>query len=444
MTSEAPVPLTYRSVRLGLRAPRVVIVVPGDDLWVTHVANALYAASRTWGGSGFVLAPAGPDVPDVLLRAIAAFDPDYVVGLAYTHSEMWALGLSQPPTNPDTGRPYDEAALAAHRDQLAFITRSDQIADATSVYRTDSADYRHRNVTTLGPSKASRVLREVPEPPILAPVEGAPVASAGPLGLALAMRLGFTHRPSLPYENEEHIDEPGAVFDLVLRGQPTPRSPGFRFDDAPIGQDAWQLTEQGVGWISRRVARPERLFVIGATLDDLCLALCWDRMQGHSSGTWVPESLYTQPENDRLGNALSLAASELEHLGGHVIVTSCSMTNEAVQEIVDLALAKAVRAIGLNDDDDRPSITVVPPDHMELRATHHLGFVPGEFDIAETLPVADQTPRPLEVMAPVPVHVPLERVEAGARRPDWEVDVDLGQLPAPRGRGLTARALVTP
>jgi hypothetical protein len=56
------------------------------------------------------------------------------------------------------------------------------------------------------------------------------------------------------------------------------------------------------------------------------------------------------------------------------------MPIEVVQEIVDVTLAKTVRAVGL-DDDAGPAVAVVPPDQLELRATHHLGFVPEEFDI---------------------------------------------------------------
>ena len=356
---------------------------------------------------------------------------------------MWTLGLAKPPSNPDTGEPYDETELGTVRDHLRFITDSSRVADATSVYRTDASGGQHRSVTTLGPSKPSGQFRDVPEPPSLAPIEGAPAEPGGTYGVALAMRLGFTHRPTVPYESVDPLPSNGWGVDLVLRGQPTPRSPGARFDNSPISDDAWKRTEGGLGWIYRRVSRPEHLFVLGSSLSDLSLAICWDRMQGHSSGTWVPSSFY---ENDdaagSLGNALAATAWDLEREGGRVVVTSCSLPIETVRSIVDSAQAKAVRGIGLDDDTD-PGVAVVTPDALELRATHYLGFVPEDFDIVETLPVAEGPSGELRMMAPVPVHVPRERVEAGARRPDWEVDVALGHLSAPTGRGLSAQALAS-
>ncbi|WP_216354237.1 hypothetical protein, partial [Gordonia sp. i37] len=81
--------LEHRAVRLGLRAPRVVIVFPGDSDWTYWARLALAVANRYWGGSGFVLAPARPDgeVAPKLLGAMAAYDPDYVVALAPTVRE---------------------------------------------------------------------------------------------------------------------------------------------------------------------------------------------------------------------------------------------------------------------------------------------------------------------------------------------------------------------
>jgi hypothetical protein len=437
-----PGPLTYRSVHIGLRAPRVVIVVPGEELWLSHAANALYAASRSWGGSGYVLAPSGPDVPCVLLRAVAEYDPDYVVGLSYTNSDLWSLGLATPPINPSTDEPYEEQELVAIRDQVRFVTESHRIADATSVYRTDGGSESHRSVTALGPSKSARALREIPEPPTLAPVESAPSEPNGTHGLAMAMRLGFAHRPSMPYESEIPPDAARLGFDLVLRGQPTPRARGA-FDDLPVSEDAWQRTEQGLGWISRRLPRPENLYVIGSTLNDFCLAICWDRMRGHSTGTWVPNDLCESEEIDRLGSALSLSALELERSAGRVLVTSCSLSMEEVQRIVDSSIEKSARSYRLVDDAaESASITVIAPDALKLRASHHLGFVPDGYDIVETLPVEAHPSGGLRLMAPIPAHVPEERVGAKATRPDWEVDVSLGDLPAPSGRGLSARALV--
>lgn len=50
--------IEYATVTTGLRAPRVAVVFPAQANWDYFARAAMYAASNTWGGAGFVLVPA--------------------------------------------------------------------------------------------------------------------------------------------------------------------------------------------------------------------------------------------------------------------------------------------------------------------------------------------------------------------------------------------------
>lgn len=75
----------YTVVHMGLRAPRVAIVIDGGDRWIDSSRLALFAATRCWGGAGFVLVPHRAGAVDpLLLRMVGAYDPDHVVNLLPT------------------------------------------------------------------------------------------------------------------------------------------------------------------------------------------------------------------------------------------------------------------------------------------------------------------------------------------------------------------------
>lgn len=80
----------YVDTSFGLRPPRIAIVVPGDGPhWTYFARKALSEANRFWGGSGFVVVPHQRGMVTVtILRAVAAYDPDYVVTLPVTWREL--------------------------------------------------------------------------------------------------------------------------------------------------------------------------------------------------------------------------------------------------------------------------------------------------------------------------------------------------------------------
>src|SRR6476661_5622833 len=65
---------------MGLRAPRVVYLVPTGQDWTFNARIALSEVTRLWGGAGFVVVPVSVgEVHPALLVALRAYDPDQVV-----------------------------------------------------------------------------------------------------------------------------------------------------------------------------------------------------------------------------------------------------------------------------------------------------------------------------------------------------------------------------
>jgi hypothetical protein len=65
---------------MGLRAPRVALVVPGWDDWKLMVRGGIHAVTTMWGGAGFIVVPVPEgDVHSAMIAAVRAYDPDSIL-----------------------------------------------------------------------------------------------------------------------------------------------------------------------------------------------------------------------------------------------------------------------------------------------------------------------------------------------------------------------------
>jgi hypothetical protein len=434
----------YLQLRMALRCPRVAIVVPRDEFWQTHVAMAMWAASRTWGGSGFIIVPS--ESPKVLLRAVGAYDPDYVAGLSYTFGELWGWGVRPRPNDPETGKQYeaDSAELKIMTGETAFVAGSDTVAAACSPFLLGRGDVANRDVTSIGSDQSATGLRPALDSP--AGTEDDPIGRdvTGDLGLLLAMRSGFLRRPKLPFDAENGADQADLRewLPFVLRGQPTPRAQGRRVD-GPVREDGWSLTEDGVGWVGRLRVMTKHLVVVGDTVDDFALALAWDRMNGHSTATWVPTSVLSTSAGVALvGRFLDSVAWDLRREGGHIVAASCSFTVDQMRQALSGAVSRAPRMV-VPMEGQELEVEYVAPDELVFDSPQCLAYTPGEdYDIRLTLPVNNAASGSVDLVSPLPAIVPTALRDAGVRRPDWVVDVDLRPRAMPRGRGLRSDAML--
>lgn len=399
---------------------------------------ALWMASQTWGGSGFtiVAADAG-QTPDVVQRALAAYDPDHVTGLSYTHQELWDLGLR---ARPDGSGP---AAVEAYARSIGHTTKSDDIATGCSPYRSGRGDMTSREVTSIGTTRRNRHLRV--SKPLDSEVEAAlanPALPTGLLGLMLGLRSGYLTRPPVPDTAApmEQLDpHTRGWLGFALGGQPTPRAPGSQGMANP---DAWSSTETNLGWVSwfnRLAPHPRRLIVVGDSVDDFALATTWDRMCGHSSAIWIPPHFLPGTDHrEVVGNVVAAASLELEPQGGMLVATSATLPQSEVRSYLESALS-AARSVAYEE----AQIDYVDPDRLVFAPTHQLACVPEDFDIRLTLPTITDLGGGLELAAQIPAQVPRAlKVEPGMR-PDWQVDV-AGVRPrsAVAGRGLAGQYML--
>ncbi|MCL8026463.1 hypothetical protein [Nocardioides bruguierae] len=240
----------YADAYYSLRAPRVAIVFPADTPhWDFFARKALWRANRLWGGAGFVLVPhqAGV-VSETLLRAVASYDPDYVVG----HQVSWVELLTAYPKARDmfvdqhgqkitleTFDANDSAELAPADDPLTAEARR-RVAVACQVYRRrhepepltpdpktlvrwdrawSQPDESHTHLDDSGHLTATSVFR-VDDGMCLA----TPSDLAGPWGAWTAALIGAVAEPDLPVlETADalgltNVDAEGAMEDSPAAG----------------------------------------------------------------------------------------------------------------------------------------------------------------------------------------------------------------------------------
>ena len=192
-------------VQMGLRAPRVAIVIDGGATWMEWARLGLYAASRCWGGAGFVLVPhLNGVVAAELLQMVAAYDPDFVVTLQPTVGQLQRLRPGVPPATPIEDLNTEAAAHVRvnQLEQQARPTDNDRrarvaVAAACSPYRFEysAGDRQEDTVALSSDGTGSR----------LTPIEDIPDIAAGHLrqgaawdgapGIISAARYGLMDDP---------------------------------------------------------------------------------------------------------------------------------------------------------------------------------------------------------------------------------------------------------
>ncbi len=212
--------IEYATVTTGLRAPRVAVVFPAQANWDYFARAAMYAASNTWGGAGFVLVPATDGNIDPRVRdAVIAYDPDYVVSYSYTVGDLDKLTPGTIEQMLDEQNIDDQDSRSRLRDDLrstnvdddVLARTRDAVVAACSSYRMDNgsepagSDHRwHEREPTLsapGPTgPGSHLGALTPIDKIRRPSDPTPVsvspALTGDIGVAAVMRLGLLGTPT--------------------------------------------------------------------------------------------------------------------------------------------------------------------------------------------------------------------------------------------------------
>lgn len=450
--------MTYSTVSMGLRAPRVVIVFDGGSQWTYWAQRGLHLAGKIWGGAGFALVPHRAGVVSAtLLRACRAYDPDFVVLIPTTRRELEQLSrggyqedrwgeLPAAPAQQDFGLDVGvDHPLYGKADEQA----RQAVKEACSPYRLRlSGDLWRENVRVLAPGVGAFALAHNLPDSWRGSVLTCPSTWGGLMGVALASRLGIAGPPAVTatesdytstamwaiskrWFNESTVSWPK---DLIWSPQNESRSDSGTVLEATAAS-LTGLSKVYHGPVAGRRAPRTMLGVVGDEPEDFALARLWELTFG--SAIWLP-SVFNVERDDppMVGKArLNRMVNDLKEPNLVLGVTSVSRGYDAIESIVErLELGPdAVRARAWEHQ-------VLP---WEQPFTTHYG-VDEQFDEFVAVPTIME-PMGSRVMAaplPPPVLRSLSPLPVGELV--WHVDVSWKSSALVAGRGLDGDELCTP
>lgn len=492
--------LGYATLQLTMRPPRVAIVFDGGPNWQYWVRLALYASTRVWGGRGFILVPhvAGEVSPD-MLRAVRAYDPDYVVTLEATLGTMEEV---QPGAIPIRLATDEGDHLLSGAERAEFITTNfgDPIESATAELaraRVVESCAPHRRRLPLADEHGAPSWDEITSCSIDGSIGGltkaadtfaisydaivdAPAFPGGPclsspadwggvLGVATAAVCGAVGMPRIGVDPDLDREEfRSLVWWLIESGLPSQRrwlgrpidqiiwQPGPAFSLDPVGLEvAFQRTMRGLTMISRGIDYPPRAVVsVGDMAEDFALAYAHQRIYGF--GVWLPTS-WLSPENDITTWALRSRLEASARQGLETTVTSSSLSDPEIDAIVE-RLGEPVTGAGQESHErftrpgerierGSPRWSIKQVQFLAIAADLYRDF---------PVPITRNEVGDVEMVVPCPAPVITEPslIDAASRFPSgnrgeigslrWQVDAALIEADTPAGRGFEGRNLVVP
>ncbi|KQY63503.1 MULTISPECIES: hypothetical protein [unclassified Nocardioides] len=391
----------YNEVYFSLRAPRVAIVFPADTPhWGYFARQALWQANQLWGGAGFVLvAHHDGVVSDTVLRAVAAYDPDYVVShrvswnellTAYPAARDMFVGPDGAVSNFDLANLNKSADAEAAMDPRTLYAR-DQVALACQVYRRlddsdpapppDPKKLVRWDQTWRNSDESSSFLddsRNLSSTAVFGKGDSmclaAPPGLGGAWGAWTAALVGAVAKPDLPSVAEldgsgggpeplspdaaaemagwfySQLERPSPVVPQRLPARLVHHHAGLKLGvDTTTLSPAWSRTTPGLVSVGDNFARRRITVVVGNTADDFALALIYHRLYGNTlwiHAAWSPINAGAGKAGRRGNAALSLLGYRIRQLG-RAVVTSASVSGMALD-----AIANLISRNGLTDNDD--------------------------------------------------------------------------------------------
>lgn len=466
----------YATVTTGFRAPRVAVVFRAYGQWDYFARVAMYAASHTWGGAGFVLIPAtNGSIPAEILKAVVAYDPDYVVSSGYTVGDLDSL---MPGTIEQwlEKQSVEEKHRPPLRDQLQtefvdddVVNRTrDAVVAACSSYRMDNgsepgdSDHRwHEHEVWLHvPTPAASGTRSgalTPNDKVHQSADPVPMSATpalvGEFGVAAAMRLGLLSSPraeGVPLE----LSQRSAVLQWLVRapGQFPVGTPPIVLDQAYEADHglptAWDATTVGLSRVTSGFDhRIPRLCVVGGSANDFALAMIWDRLYGH--GLWLPDTwIEGEDRSHLLQQFRDVLSPFLSDDMRKWVLTSVSHDTEAVAEFRDEVLRTAPSFVvsdpqKVDPANDLPVMGLDGELQYPAFGKSHLG-VEEQFSSSTTMPVFRGTDGSTTLAAtpalPVIQHERLKMV----RDLSWQIDIDISDSPIPPAVHVPIEAILHP
>jgi len=317
---------SYKDVTVTCRAPRAVISFDASADWESRAAIVIAAMGKYWGGSQFILVPhLEGQIHPALLRAAAIHDPDHVFEYNFSEEELEQCASTFIP-------PQEIVRPAVRQMRRAWSSRPPtSLLDAVSIYRMDTIQNRPPSGSVfMGADSMGTItpLENMPGGHDNGVYQAVPEHCGGSIGLAIAMRAGFVEPPRLPFQMDPTFALSSEDFSFALgSNHPTNAiltSTGGLAVGNPIPANvpiSWTRTEPGIGkvYFVPDILRPS-IAVVGATVDDFCLAFALQRMTGFAQ--WFPGDLLADNNLPGTGRETPLNKSKRQ-CRGHFIQWNC-------------------------------------------------------------------------------------------------------------------------
>ena len=429
---------------------------------------ALFDASHRWGGAGYVVIPhTDGEVHPVLLEAIAAYDPDFVVELQPTVRQFEAaypglINISSQDGRTPGEKERGELLQAILDDGYPLAGSSmarDSIAGVCTPHRQSLlSDHLSEHVTLLTVGHGDDNLPGLP--PQLddqrTAVVACPPSWGGLLAVATAARFGSAREPqpgaepelddetqlrlaasllSAASERRDALEPPDVLVEPHASGEARDSDPASSLDGSLVG-------------LTTLMRRPRidrtAVLVVGDEADDFALAMLWDRVYGNA--IWVPSVL--RPDGDgplasSADRAILAVAQDIAMWNGKLHLASCSLPRHLLERIdQDWELQDEMDTIqGRRRRQKREAEVVIGlPDHTH-DGVRLLG-VREQYDRYANLPVTINENGTRQLVVPLPTVVPDEPTLAVDLPSSWQIDLEYPEQGMPRGRGIDGAALV--
>ncbi|MBE8524825.1 hypothetical protein ILP97_46355 [Amycolatopsis sp. H6(2020)] len=340
--------MAYSVLKRGLRPSRVAMVFDGGEFWSYRARRALHLANKIWGGAGFALVPHHDGIVDpVLLNAVRAYDPDFVVAVPRSLEDIAYFDSLDTSVAPPGSRELAEllhAELNPRRLSPGDRQARDTVASVCSPYFRSAEDTHHEAVKWFtGPSRNFPRASAVPGAET-GHVLACPPNWGGMIGAAVAAHAGIVDAPN-PAATEPDLD-PTTITELaywLITGSPFELSMELVWfpaaatsvipEEAP---HAHQRTMAGLVPVHSGIRRSAPVLIaIGDSADDFALAQLWNLSYGR--GVWLPSALSTGDARTLWGLRTGLAElfDDVCDQSGSVLFTSVSRTVEDVRVMHD-------------------------------------------------------------------------------------------------------------
>lgn len=478
MRPAQPGHLEYADASVSYRAPRVGVVTRTDGDWIYWAREAIYACCSIWGGSGFVLVPHRRGVVDpIILRAVKAYDPDYVVTMPTTmgqHDTVYP-GAIEAEIESQRAAGADADALEALRNQLpAFQLNAEDDQRARKAVVAACSPYRMALGGDADPNEwTERILilqaddsRNGPLTPIhlvepkQPPVFGAKASLNSPFGLMVANQFGIVGTPTTELGQVLERDE-----ELFVRSLAGPRSSSLirphwscfeRIDDEGAGeepQSAWSATQTELTHVND-YRYNAILHVVGNEPEDFSLAMIWERLYGQA--VWICDELWVpgaSPLADKHASSLAHGmARNIRSPSGmaRCVVSSVTSDRARLDEFVDSIVAVEPLVVmrdistgaAMGDELGKDQIDVLPGEVLDFpdRGRYFLGLR-RHYQRSTTVPVIrdSEDGATLAASADAPV---LDAPKINLAALPFHVDLDIHSVVMPQGRAVPPAALI--